>query len=627
MSAGLTHGAEGGSPDRVGVAEVGLSPDQTRLILELTRSFAFVVEIEPDGTPHLVWTSDFFTRELGYTTEEVEAMGGPLQIIHRDDVALAHVMIEGIQRGAIEPGPPLRLHTKAGEVRWIRLRYRAEPTVSTDINARVFGVGQDVSQEIESREQAAANAATLESIFEHSPIGQSIVSSAGVVLAANPAYCDITGYRADEIVDNHFDLVVQPRLRERARERLLQSIVQSGTRHDFNARWRRKDGKGIDVDLCVMPIRDDGGTVRQLVTAVQDVTEQTRARTDLERLAAIVVSSADAIESVTPHGSVLSWNPGAERLYGYTSEEMVGATLASIVPTDRQAELLRLLDQAASGQPVVEHVTQRIHKDGTRLDILLSMSPIHDGAGAVVAVSVLARDVTQTERVAAELRSVDEQRRVLLERLVDTQRDERVRMSRELHDGLGQILTSAALFARSLEEEAGEPFAAPVASLRTLIEDALAATRTLVWRLRPVEVEELGLALAIQKLAEKFRQRHGLLVAIHLAGVDHLAPPVEATMYRVIQEAMTNAVKHGAPTTLSVVATRRDSRITVVVEDDGCGFDSEQELTAGSPARGAGITGMRERAEALGGELAVESRPGRGTMVRLVVPPQAIGGA
>src|SRR5207302_2415821 len=117
------------------------------------------------------------------------------------------------------------------------------------------------------------------------------------------------------------------------------------------------------------------------------------------------------------------------------------------------------------------------------------------------------RDVTDAKRAENALRTSDEQRRALFARLVDAQHDERVRLARELHDGLGQILTSAALFAGSFEEEAGDQFGGALASVRGLLEEALAATRTLVWRLRPVEVEELGLARAIRKLTEKFRHR------------------------------------------------------------------------------------------------------------------------
>jgi two-component system sensor histidine kinase UhpB len=192
--------------------------------------------------------------------------------------------------------------------------------------------------------------------------------------------------------------------------------------------------------------------------------------------------------------------------------------------------------------------------------------------------------------------------------------DERLRLARELHDGLGQTLTSAALFARSLEDSAGA--SATVAMLRRLVEAALTETKTIMWRLRPAEVEHLGFHGALQALAETFERYHGVRVHLRLSSVHDLSPAVESAAYRVAQEAMTNAVKHAAPTVIAVLASRWGPTVTVVVEDDGTGFDPSTPV--GDP--GAGIVGMRERAAALGGRLDIESAPGQGTTVRLVVP-------
>jgi signal transduction histidine kinase len=199
---------------------------------------------------------------------------------------------------------------------------------------------------------------------------------------------------------------------------------------------------------------------------------------------------------------------------------------------------------------------------------------------------------------------------------VAVRRDERLRLARELHDGLGQTLTSAALLARSLELEAGAGPGTAVAELRRLVEAALTETRTIVWRLRPADVEELGFEAALRALAETVQRGHGVQVDLHLSAMDHLSPEVEAAAYRVAQEAMTNAVKHAARTVLSVLVCRRGPTFTLVVDDDGTGFDP----SAGAGHGGAGILGMVERAAALGGRLDIESRPGRGTTVRLDVP-------
>lgn len=199
--------------------------------------------------------------------------------------------------------------------------------------------------------------------------------------------------------------------------------------------------------------------------------------------------------------------------------------------------------------------------------------------------------------------------------MLDAVLDERRRLARELHDGIGQTLTSAMLFARSLEAEASGT-SASIAELRRLIEVALTETKTVMWRLRPVDVEALGFESALHALAEAFQRAHGVRVELHITATDDLSPAVEAAAYRVAQEAMTNAVKHAGPAVLSVLVCRQGPTLRVVVEDDGTGFDPSS--SAGD--RCAGILGMRERAAGLGGRLDVESRPGQGTTVRLIVP-------
>lgn len=208
-----------------------------------------------------------------------------------------------------------------------------------------------------------------------------------------------------------------------------------------------------------------------------------------------------------------------------------------------------------------------------------------------------------------------EHRDQVLGRIAAARHDERLRLARELHDGLGQTLTSAALFAGSLAGGAGDASGSKGATLRRLVEVALTETKTIMWRLRPTDVEQLGFEAALHALAETFERGHGVRVHVHLSSVGDLSPALETAAYRVAQEAMTNALRHAEPTVLSVLAGRRGHTLTLVVEDDGRGFDPS------APVSGcAGIMGMRERAGALGGRLDIESTPGQGTTVRLVVP-------
>jgi signal transduction histidine kinase len=212
-------------------------------------------------------------------------------------------------------------------------------------------------------------------------------------------------------------------------------------------------------------------------------------------------------------------------------------------------------------------------------------------------------------------------RQVMLHRMVWAEEEERARLARELHDGLGQVLTSAALFAKGIEQAVEGEVAGQVALLRGLVDKALAATRALVRGLRPAELDEVGLPAALERLVAEVKEAHPFQVDLH---VSQAWPPVtrevETAIYRVIQEALTNVARHARASWASVVVGHHGGTVVVVVEDDGRGFDRQALTLHGMRREQMGLLGMRERAGSIGAKLTVDSEPGSGTLVRLEVP-------
>lgn len=221
---------------------------------------------------------------------------------------------------------------------------------------------------------------------------------------------------------------------------------------------------------------------------------------------------------------------------------------------------------------------------------------------------------------ADQLARLAEERRQLLRRIVRAQEEERGRVALEIHDGIGQILTSISLFASDLEQEVREGLRPRASRLSALVRQAIADSRQLVWSLRPPELERLGLVPALRRLVEDASAGGGAHVDLHEEiGELRLAPDTEAVVYRVVQEALNNAQKHAEASSVSVVLRRHAGSLAVVVEDDGRGFDPD----AVTPGHGVGLIGMRERADLVDGALVVESTEGGGTRVRLEVPVDA----
>ena len=222
-----------------------------------------------------------------------------------------------------------------------------------------------------------------------------------------------------------------------------------------------------------------------------------------------------------------------------------------------------------------------------------------------------------------KLREKEEERSQLLAKVIAAQEEERKRIARELHDDAGQALTSLLLGLTHLEQSSRQPSVRSKASeLRSLTTETLDLMRDMALELRPSTLDDLGLVAALQRYVADFGRKHALETDFHpgaLRGA-RLKPQTETALYRIAQEALTNVVRHAAAHSVSVLLDRHDSRVVLVVEDDGKGFDVEAVRHLGSPSRKLGILGMEERASLVGGGLTIESRPGGGTAVFVEVP-------
>ncbi|MET0211637.1 MAG: PAS domain S-box protein [Vicinamibacterales bacterium] len=371
------------------------------------------------------------------------------------------------------------------------------------------------------------------------------------------------------------------------------------------------------------------------------------------QLAAIVDSSFDAIVSKTLDGVITFWNQSAERLFGYTAAEAVGQYIFLIIPPDRRAEEEEVLARLRRGERIEHFETIRQTKDGRRIPISLTISPIRDARGRIIGASKSARDISERllaeealrrahdeleervrERTAeltkvneslraeeAERERVERQRVRLLARLTTAEESERRRIARELHDQLGQQLTALRLTLEMLKAQSMEH-----ADLRVQVETLQELARQLdedvafrVWELRPTAIQDDGLDSALTSYVRNWSKHFGIKAQLHTsrAKEDRLPSLIETTLYRLAQEALNNVAKHARASHVDIVFERIADQWSLIIEDDGIGFDPS---SGEAEQRGFGLVGMRERAALVGAELQVESAPGSGTTVILRTP-------
>lgn len=233
----------------------------------------------------------------------------------------------------------------------------------------------------------------------------------GVVTSWNTSAERIFGYTAEEMVGQSI-LILFPADR-RAEEGVILDRIRRGDRVEhFETVRQRKDGRLIDVSVSISPIRTPDGQVVGASKIARDITEQKRGAAAAQLLAAIVNSSDDAIISKNLHGVITSWNAGAQRIFGYTSEEAVGQSVLMLVPPDRKEEEPRILQRLRRGERVEHFETIRVRKDGGQFPVALTISPVRDAHDRVIGASKIARDITEFKRVSAEREQLLESERI-----------------------------------------------------------------------------------------------------------------------------------------------------------------------------------------------------------------------
>lgn len=238
-------------------------------------------------------------------------------------------------------------------------------------------------------------------------------------------------------------------------------------------------------------------------------------------------------------------------------------------------------------------------------------------ANASLRAEIRAREAYQADRMD------------LLRRLATAQEDERRHIARELHDQMGQHLAALGLGLKALETGGPDspPARARLRQLQDLADRIGREVHHLALELRPPALDDLGLGTALAHYAERWSERSDVAVDFQASGLEagRLPAPVETALYRVVQEALTNVLRHAGARRVSLVLQRSDGRAQAVVEDDGRGFDGEATMAAAAAGGRLGLLGMRERLALVGGTLAVESAPGRGTTIIARVPLDARG--
>jgi PAS domain S-box-containing protein len=276
------------------------------------------------------------------------------------------------------------------------------PLQNADGNTVLLGVTRDITP----RSEAEKTRRRLAAIIESSEDAIASKDLDGIITSWNKSAERLFGYTAEEIIGQPVTTIIPPELHND--EPNILGKIRAGERIEhFQTVRVRKDGQLINVSLTVSPIKDDKGKIVGAAKIVRDVTRQKKLEEAALRLAAIVESSDDAIASKDLNGIITSWNRSAEKLFGYKAEEIVGQPVTTIIPPELHHDETMILSKIRRGEKIDHFETIRLHKNGERIEVSLTISPIKDDNGNVIGAAKIIRNITETNKIERALQTTE----------------------------------------------------------------------------------------------------------------------------------------------------------------------------------------------------------------------------
>jgi len=335
-----------------------------------------------------------------------------------------------------------------------------------------------------------------------------------------------------------------------------------------------------------------------------------------ERYRELFENARDAMYVHDLNGTYVSINHAAEKLSGYTREEIIGHNFAEFIAIEHLKEVRERFCGKLAQRGETTYEVDVIAKDGRRVPVEVSSRAIYE-KGVIVGVQGTARDITERKQAQDALQMFSRQ-------LIEAQEEERRRIARELHDQIGQVLTAVKMNLHAIQRtcESGEAVV-HIKDNIDAVDESLRLVRDLSVDLRPPLLDDLGLVTALRWYVDRYAKRSGVVADVVVEMKDpneRFSRELETACFRIAQEALTNVARHARASCVLVRLVKNENGLFLSVKDNGAGFDPEALRKRAPRAATLGLLGMQERAHAAGGLVEIESRASRGTEIRLKLP-------
>lgn len=509
----------------------------------------------------------------------------------------------------------LELKRALHESETIRSRLVSESGKRQAVEAEIRELNSDLERRVQERTMALENALValktserrFRSMFEDTSIGIGLGSLDGYLIAVNKSYCQMLGRSESDLVGKHLreltfsdDLPVLETFR-------VQVLAGEKPGYTMEIRYRLPDGTPVWTSTSVAVVKDESGNPEYTIALLQNVADQKRAESERDRF---FNHAVDMFAIIGFEGKVIRVNPAAERILGIEKKELRSLNFFDLLHQDDIAvakeSITKLFDGHQNDLPSLDLRLRT--RDDTYILVRFSGVPWVEEKRFFI----VGRDISKARQAELALQN-------LTFRLQRIREDERKRISREIHDELGQLLTALKIDLNLLATDLKTSGQYPNENVTTafgLVDEALASVKRIAQELRPEILDALGLGPAIAWQVSELQDRTGLSVSLSMPeALPELQEEMHIQVFRILQEALTNIMRHANAKNIEVIVQSSPNNLHLQVKDDGCGFDFRAHEVSS-----LGLLGMRERARQVNATLKIQSEPGAGTQVSLVIP-------
>ncbi|MEI8235189.1 MAG: PAS domain S-box protein [Verrucomicrobiota bacterium] len=475
-----------------------------------------------------------------------------------------------------------------------------------DETVGIIGISRDITERKQTELKIERSERHFRALIEKSTDCIVILSGTGIILYASPAANRITGYGAGELIATDVFFWVHPDGVASAKKHFEELLEMPGASITAEYRTLCKNEEWKWVEVTASNLLQDA-SVQAIVLNIRDVSERKEAEQASRRFEAIIESSIDGILSLSLEGKIMSWNPAARRIFGYSEDEALGRGFDFLIARNHLAAAARFCAAIQRGKAVKEFETVCTGSRGVRIEVALTLSPIYGRNHRVTGSAVIVRDITDRRRLEKEVLEIAD--------------FEKHRIGQDLHDDLCQHLVGIAMSMSLLHGELaclGLRQAQDARQIAEMIRTAVDHARTLARGLSPLDMAHGGLMAGLETLVANTEKMFRMPCTFECPAAVHVADMEAAThLFRIAQEALHNAVKHSKGTRVGVRLERTSKSVQISVSDDGVGLSDPKKHPSGG---GMGMHTMYYRARIIGASVKIQSNPQGGTCVVCRLP-------